>query len=141
MVELWGSDLETTYHLGLLKIIIFHFGDSDFSEVVIFSLSQFSFMIVRISQFLSSDLYDSIFWLFRKIWPFWINDTILRRDSHFEFCRNGIICIKSVRFLNYFQNLGYFFTFLFQDMKKVPKNLTIFIIMYIIRWLILSFIK
>ena len=93
MVALWGSDLETTYHLGLLNRINFHFGDSDFSETVIFSLFQLSSMIVRISQFFSSDLYDSILSLFKKIWPFWINDTILRRDSHLEFCRNGIICI------------------------------------------------
>ena len=99
MVELWGSDLETTYHLGLLKIISFHSGFSLFSEIVIFSSFQFSSIIVRISQFFSSDLNDSNFWLFKKIWSFWINDTILRRDSHFEFCRNGIICIIGWYFL------------------------------------------
>ena len=67
MVELCGSDLETTYHLGLLKRINFHFGVPLFSETLIFSLFQFSSIIVRISQLLSSNLNDSSFSLFKKM--------------------------------------------------------------------------
>lgn len=94
MVELCGSDLETTYHFGLLKRINFHFGLSLFSETAIFSLFQFSSVIVSMFQLFSSALNDSSFSLFKKIWPFWMSDTILRRDNHFEPCRNGMICMK-----------------------------------------------